>query len=135
MISYYASGSIMNDLFGGVSFTPPANYYLALSTNTISNSGSNCAEPTGSVGYARVAIPNTKAYWTYSSSGSVWNNAAITFPQSSGSWGTIVSAALFDTSASATGNVWFFQNISNKIVQSATTVSFSASALVLSMTN
>lgn len=135
-ITYYASGSILNNMFGGVSITPPANYYIGLSTTPISSSGSNATEPTGGKGYARVGLANNKSNFTYASSGSLYNNVDITFPVSGSSWGTMTDIFLADTSASATGNIWFYQALpSPKIVQDATTVSFSASAISFSMTN
>jgi hypothetical protein len=135
-ITYYASGSVLNNMFGSVSFTPPANFYLGLSTSTISASGSNATEPSGVIGYARVIIPNNKTYFSYSSSGSLHNDTDLTFPISGSAWGTITNVFLADTAGSGTGNIWFYQALSSpRVVQDLTTVSFSASAINFSMTN
>lgn len=135
-ITYYASGSILNDAFGAVDYTPPSSYYVGLSTTTISSSGSNVTEPTGGKGYARVEVPNNKSYFTYAASGSLVNASDIDFPTSTSSWGTIVDVFLADTSGSGTGNVWFYDSLpSPKIIQDSTDVSFSASALTFSVTN
>jgi hypothetical protein len=123
----YARNKIQDFMFGGVTFSAVGTYYLGMSLTPISSSGSNCTEPVGS-GYARVAIPNTKSYFTYSSSGCLVNSGSIAFPISSGSWGTIVDLALFD--ASTSGSVWVYTTAPSPIVvQTNTTVSFSASGL------
>ena len=136
-ITTYASGSLLNCLFGAdpATITPLANYYMGLSTTTISSSGSNSSEPTGAAGYARVTIANTKASnFGYASSGCITNSASLVFGQSSGSWGTIVDVFLADASASATGNIWYFQSLTTpKIVQGDTIVSFSASAITIKL--
>jgi len=136
MITYYASGSILNNMFGGEGFTPPANYYTGLSTTSISSSGSNVSEPIGITGYSRVQVPNNKTYFTYAVTGSLVNASAIEFPTSASSWGTIIDVFLADTSGSGTGNVWFYEALpSPRIIQDSTDVSFSASALTFSIDN
>ena len=128
----HVRNKIQDLMFGSVAFTQPATYYLGLSTSTISSSGSNVSEPVGN-GYARVAIPNTKSYFTYSSSGCLVNSGSIAFPISSGSWGTIIDLALFD--ASTSGSVWVYTTVPSPIVvQTNTTVSFSASGLTFAQT-
>ena len=135
-ITYYASGSMLNNVLGAIAYTPVSNYYVGLSTTAVSTSGSNTTEPIGGKGYARVQIANNKTTFTYASSGSLITDIAVAFPTSSSAWGTITDVFLADTSASATGNVWFYQALPTpKIVQDATTVSFAANALSFSMTN
>jgi len=135
-ITYYTSGSVLNEIFGSVPFSAPSNYYLGLSTTTISSSGSNVTEPIGGKSYARVIIPNNKTYFSYAASGSLLNSTDITFPTSSAAWGTVTDVFLTDTSASGTGTVWFYEALSSpRVVQDLTTVSFSASAITFSMTN
>jgi len=129
-LTNYGRNKANDYMFGGISFTPPSNFYLALSTTNVSVSGSNCSEPVGA-GYARVLLPNTKSYLTYSSSGSIVNSGAITWPVSSGSWGTILDVAFYDNAVS--GSIWAFTSLpSPYIVQNSTTVSFSASAINIS---
>jgi len=118
--------------FGGISYTPPANLYLGLSTTTISVNGSSVTEPT-SGSYARTLIPNTKGYLTYSSSGCVVNSGPVVFPTSSGSWGTIVDIALFD--ALTSGSVRYYTTLSSPMVVGInTTITFSASSITISQT-
>lgn len=130
----FAKNQSQNFNFGGISYTPPNTYWLALSTTTVSSTGSNCTEPVGAA-YARVQIPNTKSYFTYASSGCLVLSAPLAYTQSSGSWGTIVDLALFDTAGSSSGSMWYYTSLASpKIVQSDTIVSFSASSISISQT-
>lgn len=132
-LTNYAKNKMQDYLWGAIPFTNlPTNYYLALSTTTISSSGSNISEPVGA-GYARVQIPNTKSYFTYSTSGSVNNSQAINFATSSGSFGTILDIGLMDSLTS--GSCWAYTSLASPyIVQNNTTISFSASAITISQT-
>jgi hypothetical protein len=123
----YARNKLQDFMFGGVTYSAPATYYLGLSTTTISVSGSNATEPSGA-GYARVPITNDKTSWTYSSSGCLLNSTSLSFVESSGSWGTVTYVALWD--AETSGSIWAYQALpESKIIQTGTTVSFSASKL------
>lgn len=129
MASTVFQKNLINDfLFGAVSITPPSNYYLGLSTTSASLIG--ITEPSTG-GYARVQIPNTKSYFTYSTSGCLVNSGSIAFAQSSGSWGTVVDAVLFD--ALTSGSARFTTVLPSPIVvQANTTISFSASQITFS---
>jgi hypothetical protein len=133
-LTNYAKNKVQDHLFGSVSFTPSGSYYLALSTTTISSSGSNMTEPAGAVGYARQPIPNDKLTgFSFSSSGCLVNYSTITYPISTGSWGTITDVALVDTLTS--GSVWAYTTLTTpKIIQADTTITFSASAISISLT-
>jgi len=123
----YTKNLSQDKMFGGVDFTPPASYFLALSTTAISVAGSNVTEPSGN-GYLRSEVPNTKSYLTYSSSGCVVNSGSIVFPTSSGAWGTIVDVAIM--SASSSGSTMFYTTLTTPIVvQTGTSLFFSASDL------
>ena len=126
----YARNFAQNFLFGGVSFTPPVNFFLALSTGTISSTGSGLVEPSASAGYARVQIPNTKSYFTNAVNGTLVNSGSIVYGASSGSWGTIVDIALCD--AATSGSVWYYTTLTTpKVVQDSTIISFAASAITI----
>lgn len=95
-------------MFGGTSFTPSGTLYVALSTTTPGEDGSNFTEPSTASGYARTAITNDKSNWSTatqnSTSGEVHNRTAITFPTSSGNWGTITHFGIYD--ATGGGNLY-----------------------------
>ena len=131
-LTNYARNKVNDHLFGGISFSQPTNYYLALSTSTISVTGSNVGEPVGA-GYARVLIPNDKSHFSYSSSGSLTVSGSTSFSISSGSWGTISDVGLYDNISS--GSLWLFTTLTSPyIVQNNTTVSFDANTITISQT-
>lgn len=126
----FAKNKILDYAFGNISYTPPANLYMGLSTTSISSSGSNASEPVGA-SYARVAIPNNKTGFTYASSGCLVNAGSIVFSQSSGSWGTIVDVGFWD--AVTSGSIWYYSTLGTPmIIQNLTIVSFSASQITIS---
>ena len=126
----WARNQMLDGAFGGQTFTAPTNYYIGLSTTSISTSGSNATEPVGA-SYARVQIPNSKSYFSWAISGSLINITDIAFAESSGSWGTITDIGLW--SASTSGSIWYYTTLAvPKVVQDTTIVSFSASSITIS---
>jgi len=128
-----SANKILDKNFGATDYTPPATLYVGLSTTTIGIAGTGATEPSGGA-YARVAITNNKTNFGTASNGALTNSNAITFTESTASWGTITYVFIAD--ALTGGNIWFFEALpAPKTVQTATTVLFSASSLTLSMTN
>jgi hypothetical protein len=127
----WARNKNLDKQFGAVDYTPPATYYVGLSTTNISVTGSNATEPSGAA-YARVALTNDKTSFTYSSSGCIVNSASIIFAESSGSWGTAVNLGLWD--ALTSGSIWYYTAITPLVIQTLTTVQFSASSIAISQT-
>jgi len=119
---------ILDHIFGKGSYTPPT-IYVGLSTADPLDSGSGLAEPSGN-GYARVAT--SSASWTTSSSGSLSNASDISFPQATGSWGTITHFALFD--AASSGNMLAHGALNqSKTITSGDTTKFAAGDLNVSL--
>ena len=107
--------------------------YFGLSTTTIQIDGTGATEPSGGA-YARVALTNDKTNWGTASNASLTNSAAVTFVESTASWGTITNVLIAD--ALTTGNIWFFDTLSpSRSVASATTVLFAIGAITVSMSN
>lgn len=133
MITYYSANRILDRNFGGTAYTPPATMYFGLSTTTINIDGTGATEPSSGA-YARVGLVNDKTNWGTASNGALVNTATVTFPESTASWGTITYVFIAD--ALSGGNIWWFDALSpSKIVQSATTVLFAASAISVVMNN
>ena len=132
--TYTSFNAILNQLFNNVTLTQPSNYYLGLSSTTPTITGTGDTEPSG-LGYARVALSSSTGFTT-STLGTLTNNVTATFPESTGSWGTLTHLILY--SASSGGSIWFFEALSPSItVESNTTVYFSNSpaGITVSMTN
>lgn len=88
--------AMLNGVFNDPAYTPPATRYIALSTTTPADDGTNFTEPVGNA-YARVAT--TAADWGAASGTAPAvksNSVALTFPTATGSWGTITWFGIFD---------------------------------------
>jgi len=119
---------ILDHIFGKGSYSPPT-IYAGLSTADPLDSGSGLAEPSGN-GYARVQTSG--ASWTVASGGSLSNASDISFPQATGSWGTITHFALFD--AASAGNMLAHGALNqSKTITSGDTAKFAAGDLDVSL--
>jgi hypothetical protein len=133
MITYYSANRLLDLNFGGTSYSQPVTYYFGLSTTTIQIAGTGATEPSGG-NYARVAFTNNKTNWGTASNAALTNSSAVTFPESSASWGTITYVFMAD--ALTAGNIWWFDALSpSRSVASATTVLFAIGAITVQMTN
>ncbi len=114
----YLENKLVDWLFRGQVYTPPASLYVGLDTVACTEAGGGTEVTGGS--YARVAITSSLANWagtqsagstTASSgtSGTTSNNGAITFPAPTANWGTIVSFRVWD--ASTAGNALICANL------------------------
>jgi hypothetical protein len=107
----------MNDAaHGKTTYTAPANIYVGLSTTTPALGGTNVTEPSGN-NYSRVTTPGSS--FGASASGVITNTSAITFPTSSGSWGTCTYIVVYD--ASSAGNLLWYASIGSQSVPSGAT--------------
>lgn len=94
--------AILDHILNDGTYTPPTNWFIALSTTTPADDGSNFTEPVGG-SYARVSTSG--ATWgaaTGSSPATKSNTSLITFPTASGSWGTVTHVGLFIASSGGT---------------------------------
>jgi len=102
----FTENKILDGLYGNTAISPPATWYLAVSTTTPAEDGTNFTEPVGN-GYARVAVTNNATNFPAASGGSKSLSGAFSFPTATPSgWGTVTYAGWFD--ASSGGNLWGF---------------------------
>ena len=114
--SDYLENEILDHVLKTGSWSRPANIYLALcdADPTDAGTGASISEPAD--GYARVDC--TGDFGTVASARAIANDAAITFAEASGSWGTITHWAIVD-SASGAGNMLAYGALSpNKAIGS-----------------
>lgn len=136
----YLENKIIDWLFRGQSYSPPATIYVGLLTGACSDSSGGTEVSGGS--YARVGVSSSLANWagtqsassTSASSGTggqTSNNAAISFPSPTANWGTITHFALYD--ASTSGNMLICKDLTaSKTVNNGDAApSFSAGALTV----
>ena len=124
----YWENEILDHLFGKGSYTPPT-IYVGLSTADPADDATGLAEPSGN-SYVRAST--TGADWNVASGGTLDNANDITFPEASGSWGTITHFALFD--AASGGNILAHGSLSvSKSIGSGDTAKFAAGDLDVSL--
>ena len=132
-ITYYSANRLLDRNFGQTAYTVPTTMYFGLSTTTIQIDGTGATEPSGG-NYARVGVTNDKTSWGIASNGALTNSVAVTFPESTASWGTITHVFISD--ASSGGNIWWFDTLSpSRQVQSSTTVLFVIGSITVQMNN
>jgi len=120
----YWENEILDHLFGKGSYTPPT-IYVGLSTADPTDDASGLAEPSGN-SYARVATAS--ADWNVASGGAIANVNDITFPEATGSWGTITHFAILD--AASAGNMLAHGALNvSKSISSGDTAKFAAGDL------
>lgn len=136
--SNYLENKIIDWLFRGQTFTPPATLYVALFTVAPSDTGGG-TEVTGGA-YARVAVTSSLANWagtqsagsTVASSGTggtTSNNAAITFPAPTANWGSIVAFGIFDAATAGNLLIYGTLNTAKTVNNGDAAPSFPAAAL------
>lgn len=136
-ISNYLANILLDFMFRNQAFSQPTNTYVGLTTATIAdtNTGSTVTEVSGG-SYARVDVnPNggSSPTWDLAASGVVDNTHDISFPEATGSWGTVVATFIAD--ASSGGNLLFYDNaLTDQAVASGDTVVFPAGTLDIEMT-
>lgn len=142
-MSDYLENKLIDQIFRGQAFTFPTTLYVGLLTAAPSDTGGG-TEVAGS-NYARVAVTNSLANWagtqgsgtTVASSGATGttsNNAVITFPTPSATWGTVAYFGIYD--ASTAGNLLFYGTLTiSKVINSGDTVTFPAAALSIQIDN
>ncbi len=126
----YLENKMLGHLFG-TAYTAPTTVYMALSTTTPTDAGGNVTEPSGN-SYARVAIGNNSTNWNAASGGTVTNKTAITFPEATGSWGTVTHFVLYDAATAGNALIWGALTAS-KAIGTGDTASFAAGALSISL--
>lgn len=105
----YLEDEVLDHILGGADYTRPATVYCAAFTAAPTDSGGGTEVTGGS--YDRVDITNNGTNWPAASGGAKSNGTAITFPQATANWGTIVAIALFD--ANSAGNMLMWDGITS----------------------
>lgn len=97
----FAELELLDHVFNA-SYTPPTNIYLALATAdpTDAATGASMNEVPNAGSYARTEITVGVA-----ASRRVTQDADVTFPQATGSWGTVTHWAIVDNATYGAGNV------------------------------
>ena len=125
-LSNYVEDEILDHVLKTGAWTQPIALYVALSTADPTDDGSAIAEPVGN-GYARVL----HVAWDTAASRATENTGTISFPESSGNWGTITHFFIMD--ASTGGNMIAHGALSaSKIIGAGDNASFQDGAIDVS---
>lgn len=94
---------LLDHTFGNDTWSPAATFYLAASTADPTDDASGLSEPAGG-GYSRVALTASDFDAAVAASRSIVNSGLISFPQATGSQGTLTHWAILD--AASGGTMW-----------------------------
>lgn len=125
-LSNFAELELLDHVFNAA-YSPPAAVYLALCTAdpTDAGTGASMNEVANSGSYARTAITFGAA-----SARRITQNALVTFPQASGSWGTVTHWAIVDSATYGAGNMLAYGALSpSKSIVNANTPSVPTSTI------
>ncbi len=129
--SDFMENTILNEVFGGANYAPVGTVYVALYTVAPDDAGAGGTEVSGGA-YARVAVANNATNWPAAVGGAKSNGVAVTFPQATAAWGTVVAFAILD--AASLGNMLISAALTtSKGVQTGDTPVFGVSDLKLSL--
>ena len=103
----YLENKLLDHVLRKVTYTSPTTAYVGLFTDAPDDTGAGTEVSGGS--YARVSVSVTTA-----SAGAVTSSANVTFPQATGSWGTISHLAIFD--ALTSGNMLMYTELTTSKV-------------------
>lgn len=142
-LTNFAENKIVDALLRAQAIGTPATWYIGLDTVACGEAGTGTEVTGGS--YARVAVTAGLTQWAGTQSagsttassgtgGTTSNNASITFPTPSGSWGTVVSMRWWD--ASTSGNAWICTPLTvSQTINTGNVVSFPAASLTFQIDN
>ena len=99
-MSNFLENALLNATLNATTYTAPANIYVSLWTSDPTDAGSGTEVSGGS--YARTAVSFATASGT---SGNVLNDADVTFPTATASWGTVGWIGIND--AATAGNLLY----------------------------
>lgn len=119
----FLEDKILRHILNDTAYVAPATRYIGLFTTLPGDDGTGGVEVTGG-SYARVAENG----WSFPALGESENAGAITFPQATALWGTIVGFGVFD--AAAGGNLLVYADLTTtKVVDNGDQPSFAVGAL------
>ena len=99
-MSNYLENALINATLRNTSYTSPTTVYVSLWTSNPTDAGSGTEVSTSGTSYARTAVT-----FGAPSDGASTNNADVTFPTATASWGTVGWIGIND--ASTGGNLLY----------------------------
>ncbi len=139
-MSDYLEDSLVDHIFRTSSWSKPTVLALALLTTAAVDgdsgtfSTSTGVEVTNAGAYARQARNPLNANWDAATGGGgqTANTAAITYPQATASWGTVVATAIVDSATFDAGNMLFHSTLdTSRTIDNGDTAEFAAGAVTV----
>lgn len=135
--SNYLEAKLLDHTLGTAAYTAPSAVYVALFTNTTSNTLSNLEAGTltdeivSGTSYARQEATFSSAS---SPGGTAQLSATITFPTATANYGTVTHLAIMDGDTVGAGNVLFYGALdTSKTIDSGDTFQIQSGNLVITM--
>lgn len=138
--SDYMEAQVLNWFKGTTMPAAPTNLFVGLFTAQPADTGTAGApadgtEVTAASAYARVSVTASTFWGAVTASGTtqqITGGSTITFPQATGSWGTITGYGVWD--AATAGHLLYYDAISNsQAIGNGQTPSLAGSQIVLSL--
>ena len=121
----YLEDKLLDHVLNNASFTSPTTVYVGLFTAAPNDAGGGTEVSGGS--YARQVLSVSTA-----SEGVVTSDADITFPQATGSWGTIVALGIHD--ALSSGNLLMYTDLTtSKTIETGDILKVSSGSLTVTL--
>ena len=133
---------LINHLFRTATFAKPTVLAFALLTTAADDANTGVftsgtgVEVTNANAYARQDEPPLDANWaaTSGSDGLTSNLGAITYPQATGSWGTVAACAICDNITHDTGAMFLHGTVTtSKAIDNGDTAEFAIGAVTVTM--
>lgn len=122
--SNYLENELLDHVVGKGSYTMPTAYVaLCTADPTDAGTGAAMSEVPNAGAYARVSTAG--ADWNLAAAGSISNVNDVTFPEASGSWGTVTHFAIVDSGTYGAGNMLAHGTLgASKAINSGDTAKF-----------
>lgn len=141
-MSDYLEDELIKHIFRTGSFTKPTVIAMALLTTAAVDGDTGVftagtgVEVTNAGAYVRQARNPLDANWSAPSAGNgqTQNVAAITFPQATASWGTVLAMAIVDSATHNAGNMLLHSTVdTSRTIDSGDTAEFAATSITITM--
>jgi hypothetical protein len=122
--------AILDHVLGGPDYSRVNTVWVGLSTAVVSDNANGLAEPSGN-GYARVSVVNSSNNLGAAAAGVKQNAAIFTFPEATGSWGTVVHFQIWNhaTNVAAANLIAAGSLAANKTIGAGDTPRFPVNSL------
>jgi hypothetical protein len=129
-MSNYLANKLLNNVFNGGAWSPPATVYVSLHTAALNAAGVGTEVSGGS--YARQAITANTTNFPTTTTREIKNAVAFNFPVAAAPWGTVIYFGVWD--ALSGGNlIWYGEVDPNKTIGTGDALSIPIDLLIFQL--